>query len=262
MSTIARIGNFALEGWREICYLAAIIWQVFAVAVKPRYWTRALRAELYRQIISTGIDATGFVFYVACAVGISVVAQVLVWLQIIGQSLSLGPLMVTVLVREAVPVLINLLAIGRNGTALTTELGNMKIAGEVRVLDAQGLDPFIYLVVPRVLSLMLSVFCLAVLFVVVAFASGYLSNLVLSPSAVDPGTFTRSIIFSVSPVDLMNFLLKTIIPALLTGAICCSQGLRVQTSSTEVPKATKRALALSVRALFGLSALVSLLTYM
>ena len=171
------------------------------------------------------------------------------------------PLLVTVLVRETVPVLINLLAIGRNGTALTTELGNMKIAGEVRVLDAQGIDPFIYLVMPRVLSLTLSVFCLAVLFVVVAFTSSYLSNLVLSPSAVDPGTFVHSIVFSVSPVDLINFLSKTIIPALFTGAICCSQGLRVQTSLTEVTKSTKRALTLSVRALFGISALVSLLTY-
>ena len=262
MNAIARLGNSTLEGWREICYLAGIIWQVFAVAGKPRYWTRTMRAEFYRQIISTGIDTSGFVIYVACAVGISVVAQVLIWLQIIGQSQSLGPLLVTVLVREAVPVLINLLAIGRNGTALATELGNMKIAGEVRVLDAQGLDPFIYLVMPRVLSLTLSVFCLAVLFVVVAFASGYLSSLVLSPIAVDPGTFGRSIIFSVSPVDLINFLSKTIIPALYTGAICCSQGLRVQTSLTEVPKATKRAVALSVRALFGIAALVSLLTYM
>jgi phospholipid/cholesterol/gamma-HCH transport system permease protein len=262
MNTIARIGDFALEGWREIRYLSGMTWQVFSVGVKPRYWTRAVRAELYRQVLSTGIDATGFVIYVACAVGISVVAQVLVGLQLIGQSQALGPLMVTVLIREAVPVLTNLLAIGRNGTALTTELGNMKIAGEVRVLDAQGLDPFIYLVMPRVLSLTASVFCLAVLFVVVSFASGYLSSTVLSPSASDPGTFMHSIIFSVSPVDLINFLIKTVMPALFTGVICCSEGLRVQASFIEVPKATKRALALSVRALFGTVALVSLLTYM
>ena len=262
MNAIASVGNVTLEGWREICYLAGITWQVFAVAVKPRYWTRAVRAELYRQILSTGIDSTGFVFYVACAVGISVVAQVLVWLQIIGQSLALGPLLVTVLVREAAPVLINLLVIGRNGTALTTELGNMKIAGEVRALDTQGVDPFIYLVMPRVLSLTLSVFCLAILFVVVAFTSGYLCSFLLSLSVVDPGTFVRSIIFSMSPVDLVNFLSKTVVPALFTGAICCSQGLRVQTSLTEVPKAAKRALTISVRALFSISALVSLLTYL
>ena len=198
MNTIAQVGNFALDGWREIRYLSGITWQVLLLGVKPRYWTRAVRAEFYRQILSIGVGSTGFVFYVASAVGISVVAQALVWLQVIGQSKSLGALFVTVLIREAVPILTNFLVIGRSGTALTTELGNMRVAGEVRALDTQGLDPFIYLVMPRVLSLTVSVFCLSVLFVVVSFASGYLCSLLLNPAIADPGTFIQSILFSIN----------------------------------------------------------------
>ena len=137
----------------------------------------------------------------------------------------------------------------------------MRVAGEVRALDTQGLDPFIYLVMPRVLSLTVSVFCLAVLFVVVSFASGYLCSLLLSPAIADPGTFIHSILFSLNPVDVINFLAKSIIPALFAGAICCAEGLRVEASVAEVPEATKRALSRSVRALFGISALVTLLTY-
>jgi len=261
MNTFAQVGNFALNGWREICYLSGITAQVLFVGVKPRYWTRPVRAEFYRQILSIGIDSIGFVFYVASAVGIVVVAQALVWLQVVGQSKSLGALFVTVLIREAVPILTNFLIIGRSGTALTSELGNMRISGEVRVLDAQGLDPFIYLVMPRVLSLTVSVFCLAVLFVAVSFSSGYLCSLLLSPAIADPGTFIYSIFSSLNPVDIINFLAKSIIPALFTGAICCAEGLRVEASITEVPPATKRALSRSVRALFGISALVTLLTY-
>jgi phospholipid/cholesterol/gamma-HCH transport system permease protein len=261
MNAIAQVGNFALDGWREIRYLSGITWRAMSLGVKPRYWTRAVRVEFYRQVISIGVGSAGFVFYVAFAVGILVVAQALVWLQIIGQSKSLGALFVTVLIREAVPILTNFLFIGRSGTAVTTELGNMKISGEVRVLDAQGIDPFIYLVIPRVLSLTVSVFCLAVLFVVVSFTSGYLFSLLLSPDIRDPGTFIYSILFSVNPVDLINFLAKSIIPALFTGAICCAEGLRVESSFVEVSQATKRALSRSVRALFGISALVTLLTY-
>ena len=261
MNTLAQVGNFALDGWREIRYLSGITWQVLVLSVKPRYWTRAVRTEFYRQILSIGVGSFGFVFYVASAVGISVVAQALVWLQVIGQSKSLGALFVVVLIREAVPILTNFLVIGRSGTALTTELGNMRVAGEVRALDTQGLDPFIYLVMPRVLSLTVSVFCLAVLFVVVSFASGYLCSLLLSPAIADPGTFIHSILFSMNPVDVINFLAKSIIPALFTGAICCAEGLRVEASVAEVPEATKRALSRSVRALFGISALVTLLTY-
>ena len=134
MNTLAQVGNFALDGWREIRYLSGITWQVLILGVKPRYWTRAVRTEFYRQIHSIGVGSTGFVFYVASAVGISVVAQALVWLQVIGQSKSLGALFVVVLIREAVPILTNFLVIGRSGTAMTTELGNMRVAGEVRAL--------------------------------------------------------------------------------------------------------------------------------
>ncbi len=261
MNTIAQVGNSALNGWREVRYLSGITWQVLFLSIRPRYWTRAVRAEFYRQMLSIGVGSTGFVFYVASAVGILVVAQALVWLQVIGQSKSLGALFVTVLIREAVPILTNFLIIGRSGTALTTELGNMRILGEVRALDAQGLDPFIYLVMPRVLSLTVSVFCLAVLFVVVSFASGYLCSLLLSPAIANPGTFIYSIFRSLNPVDVINFLAKSIIPALFTGAICCAEGLRVETAFAEVTPATKRAVSRSVRALFGISALVTLLTY-
>jgi phospholipid/cholesterol/gamma-HCH transport system permease protein len=137
----------------------------------------------------------------------------------------------------------------------------MKMSGEVRALDSQGFDPFIYLVMTRVLSLTISVFCLALLFVVVSFTSGYLFSLLLSPAIADPGTFIHSILFSLNPVDVINFFAKSIIPALFTGAICCAEGLRVEASYAEVPGATKRALSRSVRALFGISALVTLLTY-
>ena len=261
MNTFAQVGHTALNGWREVRYLTGITWQVLLLSIRPRYWTRAVRSELHRQMLSIGVDSTGFVFYVASAVGILVVAQALIWLQVIGQSKSLGALFVTVLIREAVPILTNFLIIGRSGTALTTELGNMRISGELRILDSQGLDPFIYLVMPRVLSLTLSVICLAILFVVVSFTSGYLFSLLLSPAIADPGTFIYSILRSLNPVDVINFLAKSIIPALFTGAICCAEGLRVETSFAEVPPATKRALSRSVRALFGISALVTLLTY-
>jgi len=262
MNSIAHLGSYALEGWREARYLVGIIWQVLMLGVKPRCWTRAVRTEFYRQMLSTGIGSIGFVFYVACAVGISFVAQALVWLQIIGQSASLGPLFVTVLIREAVPLLTNLLVIARSGTALTTELANMKITGEVRVLDAQGIDPFAYLVMPRVLCLTVSVFFLSVLFVVVSFASGYLGSLLLSSNISDPRTFMDSILFAVRPLDLVNFLAKSVLPALFTGAICCAGGLSAGVSLTDVPQATKRVLGRSVRVLFGITVLVSLLTYM
>jgi len=262
MTMITQVGLSAQEWWRELRYLAAVTWSVLSKSVRPRYWNRTARAELSRQILSSGVESTWLIARVALAVGISVVAQALVWLNKIGQSKLLGPLLVTVLVRETVPVITNLLVIGRNGIAYTAELANMKISEEVRVLDAQGLDPFIYLVVPRVLCLTVAVLCLGVVFIFISFATGYLCGLLLNPNIGDPSTFVQTILNSLEPADVINFLAKSVIPALLTGAICCVEGLRVGSAVTEVPAATKRALTRSVGFIFFISALVSLLTYL
>ncbi len=261
-SLAARIGRYTLKGWGEARYLAAVVWGVFCVAARRRIWVRTVRHELIRQVYSAGVQSSRFVAYVSVALGVSVVAQALVWMQKVGQTRVLGPLLVTVLIREAVPVLTNLLAIARNGTALTTELGNMQVSGEVRVLDAQGLDPFVYLVMPRILGLVIAVFCLNILLLAGSVASGYLFGALLIPNIDDAASFVHSILVSVGPLDLVNFLAKCLVPALVTGAICCSEGLGVGPSATEVPRATRRALGRSVRALFLTSALVSLLTYL
>jgi ABC-type transporter Mla maintaining outer membrane lipid asymmetry permease subunit MlaE len=85
---------------------------------------------------------------------------------------------VAVVARELGPVLINLVVIVRSGSAMTTELGVLKISGGVRALETQGSDPFLHLVMPRVLGTALSTFCLTIVFILVAFASGFLRKYV------------------------------------------------------------------------------------
>ena len=101
-------------------------------------------------------------------------AQLTFWVGEAVQSQLIGPLLVALVARELGPVLINLVVIVRSGSAMTTELGVLKINGEVRVREAQGSDPFLPLVMPRVLGTAVSTFCLTIVFILVAFASGYL----------------------------------------------------------------------------------------
>lgn len=262
MNWLARLGEWALTKGRTQTYLAAVIWGVLREAVRRASWPRTVKNVLARQVLFTGLEASRFISLLAFMVGISVVVQTQVWLAKVGQTALLGPILVMVVVREVGPLLVNFVVIGRSGTAMATELGNMRISGEVHVLDAQGLDPFTYLVMPRVLGAALSVFCLTVVFIVVSFVSGYLSGLLLGANPGDVRLFSNSVFRAVTPADVVNLIAKTLIPGLVTGAVCCTEGLSVSTAVTEVPQATTRALVRSVAALFIISALVSVLTYM
>jgi len=253
--------RFLARPWLYASRTASFIWYALLFSVRPRTWRRPVREVLSRQILFTGIEALLFVSFIALLVGISVVAQAQVWLTRFGQKQFLGDVLVLVIVREAAPLLTNFVVIGRSGTAISTELANMKIAGELKVLEAYGIDPFTYLVVPRILGVMLSVFSLTVFFIVFSFSSGYVTGLMLGAQTGQPGIFVRSVFKALGAPGLINVAAKTFIPGLATGAICCLEGLSVKTALTEVPQAGTRALVRSSAALFMTSALVSVLTY-
>jgi phospholipid/cholesterol/gamma-HCH transport system permease protein len=214
-----------------------------------------------RQVLAIGVEPLGFVAGLAVFVGISVVVQLTFWTGEAGQSRLLGPLLVTVVARELGPVLINLVVIVRSGSAMTTELGILRISGEVRALEAQGCDPFPHLVMPRVLGMAVSTFCLTIVFILVAFAGGYLFAAWTGKGSGDLLLFVDTVSGAVRPKDVLNILAKSILPALFASASCCIGGLGVSGSLTEIPPATQRALTRSVAGLFVIAAVVSLLTY-
>ena len=259
---IARLGGWVWAQWDELRHAAAVIGTVLCVCARPQCWARAARKAFARQVLSIGVEPLWFVGAVAVFVGISVVVQLTFWVGEAGQSQLLGPLLVTVVARELGPVLINLIVIVRSGSAMTTELGVLKINGEVRALDTQGGDPFLQLVLPRVLGTAVSTFCLTIVFILVAFASGYLFAAWTGKGSRDLLLFADTVSGAFQPKDVFNIIAKSILPALFAGATCCIGGLGVGGSVAEIPQATQRALTRSVAGLFVISAVVSLLTYL
>lgn len=262
MKVVSDIGQAVVAQARSVAYLSGLIAATVMVAVRPRHWPQTVRNVLARQILFTGVEAVRFISLIAVLVGLSIVLQVQMLLSRVGQSELLGPILVAVIVRELGPLLTNFVVIGRSGAAITTELGNMKVNGEIRLLDAQGLDPFTYLVLPRLMGMMISIFALTVVFIFVALASGFVVGVLLGANTGTPGLFIESVMSALTPADVFSLLAKTLIPGLLTAAICCTEGMSIEGAITEVPQATTRSLVRSVGALFIVSALVSFIIYL
>jgi phospholipid/cholesterol/gamma-HCH transport system permease protein len=254
-------GKYARGHWDDLRHAAAVIGTVLGTSLRPRYWSAPVRKAFARQVLTNGVEPVGFVCALAGFVGISVVVQLTFWVGEAGQSQLLGPLLVAVVARELGPVLINLVVIVRSGSAMTTELGVLKINGGVSALQGQGADPFLHLVMPRVLGVALSTFCLTIVFILVAFASGFLFAAWTGKGSGGWSLFADTVSRAVQPKDVLNILAKSILPALFASASCCIGGLDVTGSFTEIPQATQRALTRSVAGLFVISAVVSLLTY-
>lgn len=242
--------------------------QVVAVAatsvrlgLRPRLWPRTVRNALARQIVLQGVDAVPLLIRVAILTGISLVLQAQLFLSQVGQSELIGPLIGVALVREGTPVLVNLLVIARSGGALATELANMRLTGQIRVLNAQGLDPFVCVVMPRVLATALSVCCLSVFFLVITLSTGFVTGAVLDVHRLGPAHFADAVYRSISVTDWTNLFLKSLLPGLLTGAICCTEGFGGARNLADVPRSGARAVYRALGALFFVSVVFSALTY-
>jgi phospholipid/cholesterol/gamma-HCH transport system permease protein len=231
------------------------------LALVPRTWIPLVRRTLSRQIVAIGVGGVGLTAAAGVLAGISVVVQSQLWLGRLAGSGWLGALLVVVIVRELGPLLANLIAIARSGAPMVVELATMKRDGEVRVLDGLGIDRFRFLVVPRAVAMALSVFCLAIVFIVLSLVSGYAVAAWNGIYTRRPAEFFAAVTGAAGWVDLVNVLVKTLLPGLASGLICCMHGLAAPAGPGSMLEASARAVQRAVFALFVVSAAVSLITY-
>ncbi|HEY0456412.1 MAG TPA: ABC transporter permease [Verrucomicrobiae bacterium] len=261
MRAVTKLGEVIWSQWNELRHAAAVIATALGFSILPRAWRRTVRKRSAHQILAVGVEPLGFVCLIAAFVGISVVVQLAFWTSKAGQSQLLGPLLVAVVARELGPLLTNIVVIVRSSSAMATELGIMKINGEIADLEKQGNDTFEHLVMPRVLGVAVSTLCLTIVFILVALASGFVFGAWLGTGSRDFWFFTNTVLNALHPQDMAGILAKSLLPALFTSASCCIGGLGVG-AVMDIPQATQRALTRSIAGLFIISAVVSWLTYL
>ena len=261
MNVVERLGRIVWFQGEELQHAAAVIGTVLYLCVRPRYLGRAARDRLARQVLAVGLESVGFVCTVAVLLGISVVVQLSFWTGTAGQSQMLGPLLVAVVARELGPLLVNIVVIVRSNSVIVTELAILRVTGDAQASDVQQNDPFVNLVMPRVLAVAISTFCLTMVFVLVSLASGYLFGAWSLKGSRDIWFFTDTVLHALHPGDVSSIVAKSILPALFTSASSCVGGLDVHTVA-DIPNATQRALTRSVAGLFVISAFISLITYL
>lgn len=257
-----RVGAGFWGGLEGLAYVVAVAYAVVRILPLPSTWPRTTRNVLLRQVYFTGVGALRVGFLVAALLGGAIVFQVTLWMRGIGQEALVGSVLVGLLVQALMPILVNVVVLVRSGSAVVTELATMKVQGEVHLLEGQGIDPLRYLVLPRVVGLVTSVVCLTVLLTATAFLTGYLVLVASRPGDVISLDFAERVFAALSPRAVLVSFALMVVPALLTGTICCLEGLGVGRAPTEVPQAATRGLARSISALLLSSALLSLLGWL
>ncbi len=206
---------------------------------------RLIHPRVREETARAGLRLLPMFLFMSAALGLLVIGQAVSWLTRVGAIDYLGTIMVVVVVRELGPLATALLVLARIGTANVIELGTARATGEVEALEALGIDPVHYLIVPRVIGMALSVFALTVYLILGALLSGYLWAFV-QDVPLRPEEYVRQLAGALSGLDFVLLVLKTMAFGCVIALVTCYHGLAQPLRLEEVSEATVTAVAQSI----------------
>ena len=252
-AVVAAIGH---SGARRLSVLGGLArFALRAIRAASRL-SRAGRVVTLRNLVSqirfTALQAIGLVALLSAILSFLVIAQTSRQLGAVAPNF-IGTIMVVAVIRELGPLLTALIVVSRSGTAIAAEMATNRVMGEVTALEAMGIDPYIYLVLPRMLGAVVSVACLMVVFDGVALVSGYVGATVGS-GGMRVDRYAAIVLGTLSAKDVWLTVAKGITFGAAVALFCSYHGLAVKAGPTEIPQAVTRGVVGTIVAIFIMSA--------
>jgi phospholipid/cholesterol/gamma-HCH transport system permease protein len=147
------------------------------------------------------------------------------------------------LIKELGPVLTALMVTGRAGSAITAEIGIMRISEQIDALELMGLNPFRYLVVPKLVAGIIALPLLTAIFNVVGILGGYLTGGKLL--GVGEGIYFGEMANYVDTQDILGGIYKCLTFGVLITWVCCYKGYYSGFGAEGVSKATTQGVVIS-----------------
>ena len=194
------------------------------------------------------IDYIGFrslliILLTGAFTGMVLALQLYLTLTRFGSEAFLGPAVALSLIRELGPVLAALMLTGRAGSALTAELGIMRITEQIDALTVMALSPFRYLVVPSILAGLLTFPLMTALFDVVGIFGGYLVGVELF--GLSQGTYFGEMQTFVDMRDILTGFWKSLAFGVVVTWVATYKGFHVGHGAEGVARATTQAVVLA-----------------
>lgn len=206
--------SFLLESGRYACFSA----RSAALALRPPYQP----VRVVEQIYFIGMRSMSVILLIGLFTGMVLGLQGYYALVKFGSEGMLGAAVALSLIRELGPVLTAIMVIGRAGSAMTAEIGVMRISEQIDALDTMDINPVRYLVSPKVAGAIISFPLLTAFFDVMGIIGGYLTGVIML--GVNAGVYWYRIETAVEMADVTGGFVKSLVFAFIVATMCCYQG--------------------------------------
>lgn len=236
------------------------IYSLISIFRRDKYCKKIIRDIIKKQIFFTGYNALAIISIISLSLGVVIIIQSITVLTQFGAEDMIGKILNIVILRELGPILTAIIIIGRSGTAIATEIGNMMVSHEIEAIESMGIDPLKYIVFPRIIGGMVSMTCLTIYFSLMGIIGGVLvASLILNISF---NKFFQIIFSNMEITDLLISFLKSVVFGAIIATVAVYHGFKIRLSSTEVPRAVTKSVVNSLIFTFVFNGMVTLLFYL
>lgn len=237
----ATVLSVAGDGRNLVRMLGASVRELGGTLLRPATFRGS---AVVRQMELAGLRAVPIVLLMSLLIGGIVAQQGAFQLRVFGASIFTVDLVGILTLREIGVLLTAIMVAGRSGSAITAELGSMRMREEIDALRVMGLDPVNVLVLPRTLALVL-VLPLLTFIADMGMLGGAMVTLWFYAD-IGPAIFLERLREAIDFSSLFSGLFKAPFMALIIGLIASAEGMAVRGSAESLGQHTTASVVKSI----------------
>ncbi|MDE2362568.1 MAG: MlaE family lipid ABC transporter permease subunit [Hyphomicrobiales bacterium] len=185
--------------------------------------------SLVYHLESFGLRSVPIILLINFLVGCIVAQQGIFQLRYFGAEAFAVDLIGILILRELGVLLTSIMIAGRSGSAITAEIGSMKMREEIDALTVMGLSPMDVLVIPRLIALIIAMPLLTFLADMAAIFGGMLVSWIYA--GLGPEAFLTRLQNAIAMNTFLVGLIKAPFMALVIALVGAMEGMRVEGSA-------------------------------
>lgn len=249
--TVSRLGEYTLDSLQEIGRMA-----IFAAkGVRSCFVPPCFLKETLRNMLSIGFYSIPIVGLTAIFAGMVLALQMYVGFTRYNAESAVATVVVVALTRELGPVFAGLMVAARMSSAIAAELGSMRVTEQIDALSTLRVDPFKFLVAPRMIASVITLPLLVLLADIIGVMGGFLVSVSVLGFSVGP--YITQTANNCEMIDVISGLVKAAAFGFSISCFGCYCGFYSDLGARGVGKATTNAVVYSC---IGILALNYLLT--
>lgn len=206
------------------------------------FTTRLKYKQVLLQMEMVGVGSLVIVLLTGLSTGLAFALQSYIGFHRVGTEDFVGLVVTLGMTRELGPVLTGLMVAGRCGSAMAAELGTMRITEQIDALKTIGINPFQYLIVPRVVASTIIMPFLTLFSMICGIVGGYLLS--IYSLGLNPETYISTIVERVEISDVTGGLIKSAFFGLFFSWVGTYRGFYTSGGAQGVGRATTQSVVL------------------